>query len=684
MSAVLRAPLLPAVLVSVLSAAAAQAGPLGVPLALLLAAATGTLAAASVGRRRLAWAAASVVALGIAARFGTPVPPAVALPQLDAQRAVLARPLELLVAAPESAILLGIVLGERAQIPRELADAFARSGTTHLLAISGFNMTLVAAAVALALRGRVAPTVNAALSVAAIAGYSALVGLGPSVLRAALMSAVGAIGLATGRRAATANALCAAVTLMLLADPAAVGDLGLQLSALATAGLILWQAELTRRMGALPAPLRDGIATTVAATAPTLPVIAGAFGRVSLISPLANLVAVPLFPVLMLSGAATSVAGAVSLDLARPVGLLAWASALTLRLVVETFAAIPLAAVAVPAGPLTGLLVGLVEIGAVRLAREWRRPALDELVRRVRPGRVDVSLSPGLAAIVLGLALAPVAAAAAWPVRTDGMRVIALDVGQGDAYLLELGDALVLIDGGPDPVRLMDELGATLPPWRRRIDLVALTHAHTDHGAGLVALFGRYEVGLVIEPEGLNPGTLTDQWSAAIARSGAARRAVHAGDRIDLGSASLAVLAPDPDLLVDTPDLVLRVQRGAFSALFTGDVVEDAQLRLLERPEQLRARLYVPPHHGAATPYARSLRDAAAPEVALISVGAGNRYGHPTPETLAALSGVPTYRTDQDGTVEISFDGSTLLARTRANGLPPPRRGSLPYPPAGG
>jgi len=264
------------------------------------------------------------------------------------------------------------------------------------------------------------------------------------------------------------------------------------------------------------------------------------------------------------------------------------------------------------------------------------------------------------------------------------VRVVALDVGQGDAYLVELAGTLVLIDGGPDPVRLVEELGATLPPWRRRIDVVALTHAHTDHGAGLVALFERYEIGLALEPEGLNPSILTDLWSAAIAKAGVPRRSVHAGDRIDVADAHIEILAPDPDLLVDTPDLVLRVRRGAFSALFMGDVVEDAQLRLLEHPEALRARLYVPPHHGAATPYARALRDAAAPDVALISVGAGNRYGHPTPETLGALSGITTYRTDHDGTVEISLDGTALVARTHANGLPPPRRGSVPYPPSGG
>jgi competence protein ComEC len=642
------------------------------------------LAVASVGRRRVVWiaAGAGVAALFAHALFPIALVPASAI-AFDLPRAALARPLELLIPAPESALLIGIVLGDRTGVPIDLSRAFAASGTTHLLAISGFNMTLVATAIALVLRGRVGPVARALSSVFAIVAYSLLVGLSPSVLRAALMAAVASCGIVSGRRAATANALCVAVTAMLVADPAAVDDLGLQLSALATAGLVLWQAPLSERLAVLPSPLRDGLATTIAATAPTLPVIAGAFGRLSLISPLANLVCVPSFPLLMLAGAATSIIGVAWLDAARPIALLAWAAAFGLRTGVETFAAIPLASLAVPAGALTGGLVALLEIGVVVAARRASSPrVLRTVAQRVvsfRPRGPRLTLPHGgvLAALLIVVALA--LAFVAWPVSAGSVRVVALDVGQGDAYLVDVGGALALIDGGPDPARVLDELGATLPPWHRRLDVVALTHAHTDHGAGLLAVVERYDVGLAIEPVGLNPSPLTDLWSAALAKRGIEHRAVHAGMRVELGAATIAVLAPADDLLVDTPSLVLRIESGAFSALFTGDAVDDALGRLLEHPGLLRSRVYVPPHHGAHTPYASALRASAHPEAALISVGAGNRYGHPTPETLQALTGVPTYRTDKDGTVEIALDGTGLVVRTHANSLPPPRRGFVPY-----
>ena len=695
MSALFVSPLLPAALLAVLVALAGQAGvPLALAVGAVSAVACAALALASAnGPRRSLWACACASAVGVALRLVLGPVPGIDLAQLvslDALRADLARPLELLVPEPESGILLGIVLGERASVSPDLAYAFAVSGTTHLLAISGFNMTLVGTAVALALRGRARPTTRAVATVAAIVAYSVLVGLGPSVMRAALMASVASVGLASGRRAATANALCVAVTAMLFADPAAIADLGFLLSAAATAGLVLWQAPLSERFAVLPGALREGLATTLAASAPTLPVVAAAFGRVSLVSPVANLVAVPLFPPLMITGAAAGVLGALSVDLARPIALVAYGCALALRIVVETFAALPIAALSVPSGPVTGLVVALGAVAAVRVA-----PLIGRHIRilRIAPPAVtapwDALLAPprgALTAVPRGAVLVVpallVAVVLAWPSTEPEVRVRALDVGQGDAYLVELGGATVLIDGGPDPARLMEELGASLPPWRRRIDVIALTHAHLDHGAGLIAALDRYEVGMTLEPVGLNPGALTDLWAAGISRAHAERRAVRAGQRLHVGDAVITVLSPESDPRVDTPSLVLRIERGRFSALFMGDATDEALADLLLHPEGLHSRVYVPPHHGAATPHGVTLVEAVRPEVALISVGAGNRYGHPTPETLAALGGITTFRTDRDGTVEVSLDGPGLVVRAHANGLPPPRRGSVPYAPA--
>jgi competence protein ComEC len=680
-SVLLLAPLLPAALVAMCVALAALAAPalaLALALGAMIAVACAALALASADRpRRSLWSCACASAIGVALRLVLGPVPGLDLAQLvslDGLRSDLARPLRVLVPEPESGILLGIVLGERASVSPDLAHAFAVSGTMHLLAISGFNMTLVGTAVAFALRGRARPMVRAIATVGAIVAYSMLVGLAPSVLRAALMASVASCGLASGRRAATANALCVAVTAMLFADPAAIADLGFLLSAAATAGLVLWQAPLAGRFARLPGALREGLATTLAASVPTLPLVAAVFGRVSLVSPVANLVAVPLFPPLMIAGAAASALGALSTDLGRPAALVAYGCALALRSVVEMFAALPIAAVSVPSGPVTGAVVALVLVAAARGA--------PVAARRLQFSRITPPPFAVPRAALLVLPALVVVGALAWPNADPEMRVRALDVGQGDAYLVEFGAVTVLIDGGPDPARLMQQLGASLPPWRRRIDVIALTHAHLDHGAGLIAALDRYEVGMTLEPVGLNPGPLADLWAAGIVRAHADRRVVRAGQRVHVAGAVITVLSPEDDSRVDTPSLVLRIERGRFSVLFMGDATDEALADLLLHPEALRSRVYVPPHHGAATPHAITLAQAVRPEVALISVGAGNRYGHPTPETLAALGGITTFRTDRDGTVEVSLDGPGLVVRAHANGLPPPRRGSVPYAPA--
>ena len=677
MSRIAYVPLLPAACAAIglsLLASAAPLAALGGAAVLVIVA--GTLAALSAERmRRLAWIAAAGTAIGVAARI---IMPPVAGPDLAAfseLRSALGEPLRRLVPEPESGILLGIALGDRASITADLAYAFARSGTSHLLAISGFNMTLVAAAVASVLRRHTGPRRRSIAVVLAVVLYSLLVGLGASVVRSAIMATATALGLALGRRAAAANGLCAAIAVMLVLDPATLIDAGFLLSAAATGGLLAFQSPLAARLRRLPSIVGDGLAATLAATLPTLPIIAGIFGRISVVSPLANVVAVPLFPILMVTSVATAALGAISLDAARPLALVAYGFAFALRVVVETSAALPLAAIDVPRGPFTSAILLAACSAAVLIARRVRirLPSMAALrVRRPPPP------SRRVLAMTVAVLVATAAVAATVGAASPGFRIRALDVGQGDAFLVEAAGKLALIDGGPDPARLLAELGASLRPWQRRIDVVMLTHAHVDHGAGLIAVLDRYEVGLAVAPRGLNAGPLADAWSKSIAAHGIPRADVGAGAIVHLGSARIRILAPNADPLVDTPSLVLRFEVGSVSALFSGDATEAAQADLLLAPELLRSRIYIPPHHGAATPYAVALTAAVRPEVALISVGLDNRYGHPTAETLSALAGVPTYRTDRDGTIEVTTDGPKLAVHAHANGLAPPRPQGIP------
>ncbi len=711
MSALLRAPLVAAAAVAGVCALASLVGP-AAQLAAGIAFALASLPFALVSAdrpRRLLWAAVAVAGAGSALRTML-VPPALAFSadaHVAALREALAVPLRALIPEPEGGIVLGIVLGERGSISRELRTAFSVTGTTHILAISGFNMTLVAAATTVALRGRVPSVVTAVAAVLSVAAYSVLVGPQPSVVRAALMAAVGSLGLALGRPGAAANALGGAVALMLFIDPRALEDVGFLLSVGATAGLILWERPIRVRLARLPSWLAEGLAPTIAASVPTIPIVAAVFGRISLVSPLANLFAVPLFAPIMVLGAATAVVGAALPAAAPPLAIAAYASALLFRRGVELAAAVPFAAVAVSPGVGTGIAVTIALIGAVLAGRATAPIVLAGAARAivarrataflrhmvvavpaVRLGGPDDPLGIGLlrrrgiAAAAAGLlcvgTLAASALGASSLTSSSAFRIRALDVGQGDALLIESEGRYALIDGGPDPALVLRRLGETLPPWQRRIDLVALSHEHADHGAGLLAVLDHYAVGLALEPIGMNDVPFVRQWSEALARRRVPRRAVGEGAVVRLGSITLRVLAPGRDRRVDVPSLAIRVSSARSSVLLLGDSVDDALADLLLQPDALAARVLVPQHHGAESPWTRRLVAAVRPQIAVISVGAGNRYGHPAPATLAALDGLPVYRTDRYGTVDLDLDGQPLAVHTAKAGLPPGGGGSLP------
>ncbi len=672
MTRLLALPLLPAALATAGVAVLFPIGPVWP--ALLPAAAALLLAVVSADRAR--WTLWIAIAAGLSLTAGArvlPLPAALLPDPLAPLRESLADVLLRLVPEPEGAVVVGIVLGERGAIGRELAAAFAQSGTAHLLAVSGFNMTLVASAVALVLRGRLSPMGVATATATALASYALLVGPSPSVLRAGVMALVASLGLAIGRASVGANALCLSVCVLTALDPSIATAIGFQLSVAATAGLLGLQGPIAARLGRLPSIPREGLATTFAASLPTVPLVAAAFGRISLVSPLANLVAVPLFAPLLALGIATAALGGLSLEAARPLGLACYAVATAMRRVVELAAALPGASAEVPRGVATAAAIVALTLLPV-VARRWlpiaapRPSALLAALPRVRiPLRGTAALL--LAFVVVGAGLLSLAR----PVQ----RVRALDVGQGDAFLVELGGTVVLVDGGPDPGRLLALLGSSLAPWQRRIDVVVLTHAHQDHGAGLLAVFDRYEVGLALEPRGLEDVPLSRLWAERPARPGVPRQALAAGARLRVGGLEVAVLAPG-ERGGEYVCLVLRLSFAGVSLLFTGDVTDPALADLLLEPDALRAHVYVPPHHGAETPHASALVAAVRPRLALLSVGASNRYGHPTPATLAALGDVATYRTDRHGTVEVQLDGGRLLVRTGSPDVPPARGRSVP------
>ena len=258
--------------------------------------------------------------------------------------------------------------------------------------------------------------------------------------------------------------------------------------------------------------------------------------------------------------------------------------------------------------------------------------------------------------------------------RPDGsIHVIVLDVGQGDSILLE-GDrgGRILVDGGPDANALMAALDRYVPVWDRRLDAIVLTHPHDDHVAGLVAVVERYRVGRAFE-SGWPATTPTYQaWKSALSSSGLRAERLSTGQALRLDDATLHVLWPDdagrPDALdpnatenrkTNDSSIVLLGDYEGRRFLLTGDIEDDVDPVLLGRGLPAVDMLKVA-HHGSATASSEDLVAAIHPSVAVVSVGANNRYGHPSAATMARLRGhsQTALRTDQAGTVETELDRS--------------------------
>ena len=592
-------------------------------------------------------------------------------------RAWLLRGLNEVVPEPEAALAAGIVLGVRSGIDPAINDAFAVAGLTHVVAISGCNIAIVAALAAAASRplGRLPSGrwLAAGAAVLAVAGYVLLTGASPSVLRAALMAGALLMARLGGSRSHALSALALAALIMVLVAPTVVWDVGFQLSSLATAGLVWFAAPFERRLARWPALLREPVALTMAAQVTTLPVILLNFERLSLVAPLANVVVVPLVPVVMLTSGLAALVGTVHGGLGMVGDALAWAAGgsawLYLRVMIvagRAAASLPLASV--PLAPPPWLAAAWYPLVLLFVARGSRREHDAE-----RSGSGEGGMATGLLRPrVLVAATLGVLAALTVLTQPDGrLHVMALDVGQGDAILVVApGGETLLVDGGPDPDLILRRLAEKLPFWQRRLDIVVLSHPHEDHVAGLLPAIERFDVGAVLGPGRDYPNPSYGRFTElAMAEGPGVYRLARAGQRLSLGTAEIRVLYPSDldaaapliDDDINNASVVMLLISGTFSALLDGDADAPVEALLLERDEVPDVDLLKVSHHGSETSTTPELLAAAQPEIAIISCGVGNEYGHPhaiTLEHLAQVPGLVVHRTDLEGTVEVAVDGS--------------------------
>jgi competence protein ComEC len=617
---------------------------------------------------------------------------------------------------PEASLGAGILLGVRAGIDPAVRDAFAVAGLSHVVAISGWNVAIVVVligALTRRLRRRAGPALPAAVAVLAVAGYVVLVGASPAVVRAALMAGALLVSRLGGSPAHAGSALMAAVVAMLVISPAALWDVGFQLSALATGGLIVLSGTLEQRLGRWPAWIRTPVALTVAAQLATLPVLLATFEQVSLVAPLANVVVVPLVPAVMAGSALAAVVGGLAAAVPLPgisdaaawfAGGAAWLPLRALIAAGTAAAELPLAALPVTGGPwLTLAWYPLLGLAARRLSRrsDPGPPMASPLEVAGRPGVPQVVL-PEAAAFATALTwvgrprraaagLVLVLTVATVLTGPDGrLHLTVLDIGQGDAILIETPDGTTaLIDAGVDPDLTLRRIGQALAFHEREIEVVILTHPHQDHLGGLGEVLRRYEVGLFVDGGRPLHGEPHHQVLTAAQREPGARvTAARAGEVIPLGhGAELEILFPAaddiaralPDGDINNASVVALLRYGRFSALLTGDAEAPIEALLADRGRLGPVDVLKVGHHGSDSGTTDAFLAVVQPSVAVISAGLDNQYGHPHRSTLENLEQVPgltVYRTDREGDVEVVTDGQAYWVVTRrGQTAPTPARG---------
>jgi competence protein ComEC len=591
----------------------------------------------------------------------------------------------------EAALLRGMVLGDDAAMPEDLRDAFKAASLTHLTAASGQNIALLAAlAFGLCVVAGVGIRMRWTVILALIALYVPLAGGGPSIQRAGVMGAATIAAALAGRPASRWYALLLAGAATLVLDPRAATDPGWQLSFAAVIGIATIAGPARERLqrGGLAAPVAEAVAVTVAATLSTAPLIAIHFDRVSLVALPANVLATLAVAPIMWLGLAAAALGQLAPALALPlvvftgpllgylVGLARLAAGLPGAQVALPLAALlvlcALATVLVTAPVAEGLAGGT---GRRRSPREWlatRRGQaashglrLRELVARrgepasrsgPRSGRRRALLAAAIliaVAAALGPALLPPRTLAPPPEGT--LRVTALDIGQGDATLLQAGGHAILVDAGPAGAGIVGKLEVA---GVRRLDALVVTHPQADHDGGAPAVLAALPVTVLLDGRGGDRSPTSTAIDAPAQRKRTRIATAQAGQTVTAGPLTLRILWPPPGPATpgaDPNDRAVVAVAEAFGA--TALLTADAESPVL-------APLDLPPvdvlkvsHHGSADPGLSSLLQRLRPRIALIEVGAHNTYGHPTPTTLQALAtAVPIVkRTDCDGAVRVDL-----------------------------
>ena len=576
-----------------------------------------------------------------------------------------------------AAIVLAIVIGDRAGLDDGVQRRLQEAGTYHVIAISGGNIAILAG---LALVGfRVAGVLGRIAMITAIAAllvYGYLVGGGASVNRATLMAVVYFAARAMDLRGPPANILALAAGLMVAVQPLEIVDPGFLLTFGATAAIVF--AVRVVPLQTLPralAPVAAMLAASIAAEVALLPASAFIFSRVTVAGLILNFAAIPLMGVAQIAGMAVVPASVVSATVAAGFGWIAHVSAEGLVRSADLVTMAP--ALTWRVAPPHWLAITAYYVGLVAAWSLWRWR-----VRVLGSGEGSVRASARLAATAVACAAGLwIAAGPRMSIssRGDGhLHVTFIDVGQGDAALVRFphGATLVVDAGGVPGASSFDIGDRVVAPVLRdagvgRLGSLAVTHGDLDHAGGAASIVREFRPANLWEGIPVPPLEVLRTIQNAARDAGASWTNVQAGDLVTIDEVQIAVRHPRlPDWerqdVRNDDSIVLELLWHDVSIVLTGDIGREVEREIAPLFAASPLRVIKVPHHGSLTSSSREFVHALAPRVAVISVGRGNTFGHPAPDVIARYREVAAevFRTDQDGAVTVDTDGHSLEVRT--------------------
>ena len=568
---------------------------------------------------------------------------------------------------PQAGLLVGILLGDESGLAPSVESAFEETGTSHIIAISGFNMTIISAVVIgvlLAIFRRRTPAVL--LSMLVIGLYTVLVGANAAVLRAALMSGVFIFGKVVKRKGYLPATLALAVLLMSILEPFVLWNIGFQLSFAAVLGMMilvppmerpfrkLWYRLAGEKWGAYISNfLGEPVVVTLAAQIATLPIILTYFGHFSLISIVANFLIIPAQSLILILGGAGVLLSFLTPILGAPFFLADWVLLTYTTEIVRGMAdmtnpiAFNLSPVVMIA--MIGLTLAYIILDATR-SRWLAELKTEGQILFLRQSIRSIPLFIGI--VVLGLLGQNIINQ-----PDDKLHVVYMDMGHSQSVLIRTPEgAVMMIDGGSFPSRLLTELGDHLPPNKREIDVWFITSNSASDIEAIATVADRYTIQTVIMPAGLQGeiyGVVKDKLDA----EGVTIIHPQLGYRVETeDGVHIEILVPQADI----DDLVIRLQYKEAVFLFPSSIGSVEEQVLLKNPHLIQANVLLATDHATTRTNSQLWVDIVNPQIVIVQTDPTSRFDVTAEQVISHFSGQKLYRTDQHGRIEVITDGKAL------------------------